>query len=393
MLYWQKEIIDLVVTNVKKFYVALGRYLKRSDTFLLVLCLISTVYGMVLISSAIRYSGSLRSLYVQIAALIIGLFMYFIFSVVDIDIIASRWRPLTVFGLLLILSLRWLGSDVGGNRAWIRFGGIGIQPAEFVKIIFIITMAYLMTRAKDAGKLDKPLTVIGLGLLLLVHFGLIVAASSDTGSALVYLFVFLVMIFAAGIRFYWIAGAAAGLALLVPYIWYYFLNDNYRNRILAIFIPTEIDPTGQGVTWQTNLSKAAIAGGGLFGQGLYRGSLTQSNKLPLQSSDFIFSVAGEEFGIFGCALVLILLTAIIIRCVHVGLRSQSRLGALVCIGVGAMVAFHMLENVGMCIGVAPVIGLTLPFFSYGGSSIVTLYAAMGIVSGIKMRPRPMMFLR
>ncbi len=367
--------------------------MKRSDTFLLVLCLASTVYGLVLISSAVRYSGSMRSVYVQLGALAIGLFMYFIFSVVDIDIIASRWRPLTVFGLLLILSLRWLGTNIGGNRAWIRFAGIGIQPAEFVKIIFIITMAYLMTKYKDAGKLDDPMNIMGLLLLLMAHFGLIVAASADTGSALVYLFIFLVMIFAAGIKLYWMAAAAAGLVLAAPYIWYYFLNDNYRNRILAIFIPSEVDPTGQGVTWQTNLSKAAIAGGGMFGQGLYKGAQTQANKIPFQSSDFIFSVAGEEFGVLGCAVVLLLLTLIIIRCVHVGLRSQSRLGALVCIGIAAMVAFQTLENVGMCIGVAPVIGLTLPFFSYGGSSIVSLYAAMGIVSGIKMKPRPMMFLQ
>ncbi len=382
-----------MVKAVKRFFEALGRYLKRSDTFLLVLCLISTLYGLVLISSAVRYSGSMRSVYVQLGALVIGLFMYFLFSVVDIDIIASRWRPLTVFGLLLILSLRWLGTNVGGNRAWIRFAGIGIQPAEFVKIVFIITLAYLMTKYKDAGKLDSPMTVAGLLLLLAAHFGVIVAASSDTGSALVYLFIFLVMIFSAGIKLYWLAAGGAGLVLLAPYIWYYFLNDNYRNRILAIFIPTQIDPTGQGVTWQTNHSKAAIAGGGLFGQGLYKGTLTQTNKIPFQSSDFIFSVAGEEFGLLGCALALILLTLIIIRCVHVGLRSQSRLGALVCIGVAAMVAFQTLENVGMCIGIAPVIGLTLPFFSYGGSSLVTFYAAMGIVSGIKMKPRPMMFLQ
>ena len=381
------------MNDVKKFLDSAKRYFKRSDTFLLALCLLSTVYGMVMISSAIRYTGSLRSLYVQIGALVIGLFLYFLFSLVDIDILASRWRFLTVVGLLLILSLQWLGDTRGGNKAWIRFAGIGIQPAEFVKISFIITMAYLMSKYKEAGTLDRPLSIIALGALLMAHFGLIVVVSGDTGSALVYLFVFIVMIFSAGIKLYWAAGGAAFLILLAPYIWYYFLTDNYRTRILAIFIPSQIDPTGQGVTWQTNLTKIAIATGGAFGRGLYKGPQTQAGYIPLQSSDFIFSVAGEEFGVVGCAAVVLLLTAITVRCVYVGLRSQSRLGALCCIGIAAMVAFQMLENIGMCIGVAPVIGLTLPFFSYGGSSIVTLYAAMGIVSGIKMRPRPVMFLQ
>ena len=218
----------------------------------------------------------------------------------------------------------------------------------------------------------RPLVILGALLALLgAYFVLIVAISNDTGSALVYAFIFVVMLFCAGVSIWWVLGAAVLLLLVAPYLWYYILTDNYRTRILAMFDPARVDPTGQGVTWQPNLSKAAIASGGLFGQGLYHGEQTQSGVLPLQNSDFIFAVAGEELGILGCILILALLTVIIIRVVQVGLRSQSRLGALTCMGVAA---------------------LTLPFFSYGGSSIVTLYAAMGIVSGIKMKPKPTMFL-
>ena len=137
----------------------------------------------------------------------------------------------------------------------------------------------------------------------------------------------------------------------------------------------------------------ALASGRIFGTGLYQGTQTQSGSIPYQHTDFIFAVAGEELGMIGCLVIIALLTAIIVRCVRTGLRSQSNLGALVCIGIAAMLAFQTLENIGMCIGVAPVIGLTLPFFSYGGSSIITMFAAMGIVSGIKMRPKPTMFLR
>ena len=378
---------------MRKFLDNLKSYLKRSDTYLLALCLVSTLLGLVAISSAVRYTGSMKSVYVQLGALVMGLFLYFVFSVVDIDILASKWRPLTVVSLLLILSLRWIGSAQGGNRAWIRFAGIGIQPAELIKIVFIVTMAYLTSRYKDRERLDHPSSVLALTALAAVYFGLIVLASGDMGSALVYFFIFVVILYCAGIRFYWVAGALIFLVLAAPYIWYYFLNDVYRNRILAIFIPEKIDPTGRGVLWQTNLSKAAIASGGVFGQGLYHGRQTQTGDLPIQSSDFIFAVIGEEFGIVGCVVVIALLTLIIIRCVQIGLRSQSGLGCLACMGIAAMIGFQTLENVGMCIGIAPVIGLTLPFFSYGGSSIVTLFAAMGIVSGVKMKPRATMFLR
>ena len=141
---------------VRKFLDNLKSYLKRSDTYLLALCLVSTLLGLVAISSAVRYTGSMKSVYVQLGALVMGLFLYFVFSVVDIDILASKWRPLTAVSLLLILSLRWIGSAQGGNRAWIRFAGIGIQPAELIKIVFIVTMAYLTSRYKDRERLDHP---------------------------------------------------------------------------------------------------------------------------------------------------------------------------------------------------------------------------------------------
>jgi rod shape determining protein RodA len=119
--------------------------------------------------------------------------------------------------------------------------------------------------------------------------------------------------------------------------------------------------------------------------------MTQSGAVPKQNTDFIFSVAGEELGLIGCLLIIGLLLAIIIRCIYVGIKSNNTLGLLVCVGLSSMLIAQMFENIGMCLGLTPVIGLTLPFFSSGGSSIVTMFAAMGVVSGIKMRPKPMRF--
>ena len=200
------------------------------------------------------------------------------------------------------------------------------------------------------------------------------------------------MIFIAGLSFKWIGAGLLAVTGVSPILWRFFLSNNQKNRILAPYIDS-IDPTGTGVMWQANQSKIAIASGKLFGQGLFNGAQTQSGAVPQQHTDFIFSVAGEELGLIGCLIIILLLILIICRCIYVGIKANDTQNGLICIGIAAMLIFQTFENIGMCIGLTPVIGLTLPFFSYGGSSILTLYAAMGIVSGIKMRPKPNIITR
>ena len=225
-----------------------------------------------------------------------------------------------------------------------------------------------------------------LGLHFAVLFGLIVVISGDLGSALVYLFIFIIMMFMAGLKWYWFLIAGTSVVALWPIIWEHLMTQNQKDRIMAIYDPS-IDPTGLGITWQTTRSKTALGSGQIFGQGLFQGEMTQTGRVPQQHTDFIFSVAGEELGLIGCLVIVILLALIIIRCIYVGVKSNGYLGFLVCIGIASMLIAQTLDNIGMCIGLTPVVGLTLPFFSYGGSSIITLFASMGIVSGIKMRPK------
>ena len=156
---------------------------------------------------------------------------------------------------------------------------------------------------------------------------------------------------------------------------------------MMLFDPT-IDPLATDVRYQTNRSLRAIQNGGVTGMGLYNGTMVQSGSLPEQQNDFIFSSIAEELGVIGCIFVLLLLAAIIVRIVQVGIRSGNYMNRLICVGIAGMLASQIMINVGMCLGVLPVVGLTLPFFSYGGSSIVTMFLAMGIVSSIHMRPAP-----
>jgi len=365
---------------------AIGEFLKKADMLLLALCVTASVYGIVVISSATHYVGSTRYVLVQAAALLLGVAIYVLFTLVDVDILAERRELLLIFSALFISMLFVWGDTQNGNRSWLAFSWLpfNIQPAEICKVFFILILAKTMSIKQE--KISSPLTLLQIAGITLLLFGLIMAASDDLGVALQYLLIFAVMAFVGGVNLAWFLGALAALAASSRFIFTH-LRSDLQNRILVLF-DASIDPSARGVRYQMNRSLRAIQNGGITGQGLYHGSMVQSGALPMQQNDFIFSAIGEELGMIGCLIVLVLLTAIIVRCIQVGVKSGNYMNRLICIGIAGMLAVQILINVGMCLGLFPVIGLTLPFVSYGGSSLVTMFLAMGIVSGIHMRPAP-----
>ena len=368
-------------------------FLKRADMLLFFLCLAAAIFGLVAISSATLTMGQ-SYIYVQLFALVVGVVLFFLFTLIDADIIADQWPLLLVAEIGLILLLAVAGSkDDTGNRAWIRFLGIGIQPAEVVKVIYIMLMAKHLTYLKEYRNLSSPLSMVQLVAHLGVLFSLYMVISGDLGNALVFLFIFVVMIFSAGVKLYWFLFGGAALALGIPLAWNYVLSDNQKNRILLPYMQDQIDPSGYGISWEPTRAKLALSSGRLWGTGLYQGTQTQTAEGGLRSkhADYIFACIGEELGMVGCIAVILLLVAIILRCVYVGVHCHSTFGMLVCMGMASMLCFQLFNSVGMCTGLTPVIGLTLPFFSYGGSSLFTMFAAMGIVSGIRYRPKPTQF--
>ena len=384
-------IITIGRIVVKRFLKVIAGYLRKTDLVLLLLCTISTIYGIILISSSARVLGAGQYLYIQILSLIIGIGLYVVFSLIDIDIFADRSRTLTILSVVFISTLFiWGVAGDSGNRAWLRFAGFGVQPAEIVKIPFTIVLARQIVDLREKRGINAPLSILQLVIYFGVMFGLIIVSSSDLGSALVYLVIFAVVLFVAGVNLAWFLLAGGVVAAMVPIMWNFFLSEGQKDRIKAPYDPS-VDISGLGVRWQANQSEAAISAGGFSGTGLYNGAYTQSEAVPQQHTDFIFSAAGEELGFIGCMIIILLLLLIIIRCIYVGVKSNNTLGMLVCTGFAAMLIFQTFENIGMCIGLTPVIGLTLPFFSYGGSSIIALFASMGIIAGIKMRPKPISF--
>jgi len=380
--------------KLRFFLRAALRFLREADILLLILSLISSAFGIVLISS-ILLTAEGNALYVQIGALVIGLGLFVLFSYIDIDIIADKSVFLFFFSVLFISTLQIWGVGMGevGNRAWLRFFEVGIQPAEVVKIPFIIIVAKMLTNNKERKTLNSFVSLIQVIFVFAVLFTLILVVSADLGSALIYLFILIIMLFIAGVKLRWFIIGVAVVGALSPLLWINYLTDRQRYRILAPLFPDMIGNPEivEDIMWQANQSVQAISSGGFRGVGYGNGRMTQRSLIFAQHTDFVFSAAGEEFGFIGCILIVALLLAIIIRCIYVGVKSNNSLGLLVCTGVAAMLIVQMIENIGMCLALLPVIGITLPFFSYGGSSLVTCYAAMGIVSGIKMRPKTARF--
>lgn len=334
--------------------------------------------GTTFVSSPTKY------MVVQIFSIFLGIIAFVVFTVIDPDILGRQWKALCVINVLLLIALVIFGQDDGtGNRSWIRFAGIGIQPSEVIKIIYIIVSAKQMTYLKEYKDINSFLPVVQMAGHFLLVFGAVVFVSSDLGSATILLAVFLVMFFSLGVHLYWFALGGAAVAAMIPLLWNYFLRDYQKKRILAPYDPT-IDPDGWGISWQTTQSRQTLASGRLTGvEADHRVSAFTG-----KHTDFIFSCIGENLGIIGCLVVIILLTIIIVHVAKVGLNAGRTYDMLLCIGVAAAVAFQTFINIGMCMGITPVIGITLPFFSYGGSSMVTMYAAMGIVSGVKYKPKP-----
>lgn len=365
--------------------------IQQSDLCLLLLCATANLYGIVLIFTATRHFDSGRDRYclVQFAAMLIGIAIYFALSIVDLQVVIKRWKWILLFDIVLIALLRTpLGRATGGNLAWLKFPGIPVMigPAEYVKIGFCLLLAkqlaWLHEERHDLKSLPAAIMVGGHAIALCGYYYVV---SGDMGNALVFLFIFMCMSFAAGFALRWfvlLIGAGAGA---VAVAWRFGLVHGYmKNRILTLF-DHELDP--QGVGWHQGRSLLALGSGGLFGTGFLKGAQTQgpSYALPARHTDFIFSVAGEELGLIGCMLIIVLLALIFARILYIARHAQTTFESNVCVGIAAMLMFQALVNIGMCLYVMPVIGITLPFFSYGGSSIVTLYISMGLVSGVKNR--------
>jgi len=373
---------------LRRFFEELKDFSKKGDMFLLILCLIVAGFGLVCIASATsadKFGGNLRYIAFQMLAVALGVMIYAIISSVDLDVLSEYRNAMVAFNVILLLLLIPFGTDNNtGNRSWLDFPllPINIQPAEICKITYIAIMASVM--ASHQNRISHPVSVFHMVFHLMLLFGLNMVLSSDMGVSLIFVFIFIGMTFAGGVSIWWFVLAISGIAVAFPILWQ-FLGEYQQNRILILF-DESIDPLGINERYHSKINLQSLTGGGLTGQGLFNGNRTQGGNLFAQHTDYIFSSMGEELGFFGCVLIMLLELAIIARCIYVGIQCQDYMRRVVCFGAASALMFQVMINTGMCIGVMPVIGLTLPLISYGPSSVVTIFGMLGLVSGAHARP-------
>ena len=386
---------------MKTLFSPIQEFLKKGDVILLALCLLASSYGVALIFSATRYNDNNRPVAIQILAILLGVVVYVLCTFVDFQLFAEKNWKLLLGGsvVFILLLLTPLGNDHNsGNLNWLDIPHfpVEIQPNEIDKIPFILLLALLIHKIQADGRdIGSVLSVFQIGAYAAFMLGLIALVCGDMGMCVVYTFIFAVMAWSAGVKLRWFVLVGGALVIGFVVLWFFVLPHTeawdklYLVKRFRVLFDHSYDP--QGIGHQQTRAILAIGSGQIFGKGYLQGSMTQSeysSTLPARHTDFIFAVCGEELGMVGCLVLLLLLSLIILRCIWVARNAASPFHAYVAMGMAGMLLIQVAANVGMCLFVFPVMGLTLPFFSYGGSSIITLYAAMGIVSSVKARALP-----
>lgn len=322
----------------------------------------------------------------QLIAVIASYFGAIIISLIDYREISSFWYIVAGSCLFLMLYTKIFGMSIVGSggvnsRAWIKLpGGITFQPSELVKIGFIITFSKHLSALVGKNLLKSPLHLF----LLLIH-GLIpvmlVHLQGDDGDAIIFFCIFLTMAFGSGVQLRYFAALFTVLCVGIPMAWKYLLRPYQKQRFMVTY-NLESDPLNYGL--QQIQGRISIGSGGLFGRGLFHAPRVNSSIVPVQQSDFIFSVAGEQLGFIGCCTIVCLLLLFLWRTLRTSYYSSDMLGRCICFGFFGMISAQTIFNLGMCLDLLPVIGITLPFFSAGGSSAACLYWGFGLVQNIKL---------
>ncbi|MBO4383210.1 MAG: FtsW/RodA/SpoVE family cell cycle protein [Clostridia bacterium] len=360
----------------------LSYFVKGTDKLLLFLCLLASAFGILLVTSAtwhtMKEGASLpRDTYTMIAAVVLGLLVAMAISLVDIDIWCRMWYIWAAVGLALMVFILFFGTAPSARsdaRTWINLGVIYFQPSELVKVFFITTFAVHLDHVRE--ELNKFKNVLLLGLHALIPF-VLVSISGDDGSALVFLLIAFIMLFIAGLNWQYIIGVIVLAAAAVPLFWFR-MSDFQKQRFIVIVDPDKYPATA----YQQNLGLSALSNGGFLGKGLFKGPYTQSGAVPESENDFIFTVIGEELGVLGGILAIALLCAVIFRIVRDAQTAIMGPAQYIGFGVASMIGIQTFINLAMVLRIGPVIGITLPFFSAGGSSTLCLYVAMGLIFSI-----------
>ncbi|MBI4665028.1 MAG: rod shape-determining protein RodA [Nitrospinae bacterium] len=358
------------------------RLVKKFDFPIMALTMLIASIGALAIYSANLQSESpmLQGMYIrQVAWAVFGLMVMFVVMFLDYRTIERMAWPIYWFGIGSLALVEVAGKIVGGAQRWLSIGGLNIQPSEFMKIAVIIAVTRILDDMEKEGDLTLK-ELIKPAFFAVIPF-LLVAKQPDLGTATIYLIITAGILFFHGINKGTLIKMGTVGAALIPLSWYV-LKPYQKNRILTLLNP-EADPMGQG--YHIIQSKIAVGSGGLWGKGIFAGTQSKLNFLPEKHTDFIFSVISEEVGFIGSFIILALFFFLIMRIIEVALHSRDKCGALLVSGVATMVGFHFLYNIGMTLGMFPIVGVPLPFISYGGSAMITNAIGVGLALNVSYR--------
>jgi rod shape determining protein RodA len=356
-----------------------ARWLREVDWVLLGATGALAVYGIVVLVSATHGSADAGAfLRARLLHLGLGIAALVAMAAIDYRRLAAPWPAIYGGTLVLLASVLVLGEARLGAQRWIVLGPFGgFQPSEAAKLAIVITLARHLDPVKTVRRLRElaPYVLhVGIPMLLIVR-------QPDLGTALVLGAILLSMLYIAGARLRVLAGLAAAALAAAPFAWH-ILHDYQRRRLVA-FLDPAADPLGAG--YALIQSRIAVGSGQLLGKGLFAGTQNLLRFIPEQHTDFIFTVVGEELGLVGATVLLALYLIWLWRALEIAAGARDRLGALVATGIATMIAFHVIINIGMTIGLMPVTGIPLPLMSHGGSSLLTTFAAVGLLLSIRAR--------
>lgn len=363
------------------------RELKNMEWWVLIIAIILCSIGLIALFSATQETEH-DAFYKQIIWIGISLFVMVIFTVIDYEAIVKA-SPIFYIVFLILLVAVLFTKPVNGATSWFDIGFFSLQPSEFAKVFVILFMTYVITKiqAQKRENINK-ITKLFVILLTVAVPILLIIKEPDYGTAAAFIVATIMMLFTAGIDKKYIISTIIIIAVAIPVLYNYVLPDHAKQRI-DVFLNPESDPRGSG--YNIIQSKLAIGAGGLVGMGVLKGNQTQLGFLYPKTTDFIFAVVGEEMGFIIACSVILLNILIIVKAVQIAKGIKDEAGAYVAIGIAGIFLFHTLENIGMTMGVLPITGVPLLFVSYGGSSMMTSFVAIGILLNISSQRRNGLF--
>jgi rod shape determining protein RodA len=340
------------------------------------------VLGVINLYSATSVArAALSDIYIQqVYWLVLGGILSAVVAVIDYRHYERLGYLLYGVGIVLLVLVFILGKDIRGSSRWIAIGSFGFQPSEFTKLFLIIALAKYLhddprTEARGIKDLVVPAVLTGIPTVLILK-------QPDLGTALIHLCIFFTICTLTKIRWQTLIGIAVSAGIAMPLAWTYLMKDYQKQRIL-VFLNPEANLLGSG--WHAHHARVAIGAGGLKGQGFMQGTQNQFHFLPDQHSDFPFAVFAEDWGFLGCFVLVSLYGLLVLWAIRIAATAKDRFGAVLAIGVGALIFWHAIFNLGMATGLLPVVGVTLPLFSAGGSSVLTILLGIGLLMNVSMR--------